>query len=142
MEIAFNWYSNVFLNMMIHDANCIFTWVFSILVGNLTIMQEYFHSCFLFPLFFCLSYIFLQWHLNIIQTHFWKSNTNFNRRKRPFSNQLVFDCMSSSTYPWLHNHIYFNPTSHLNLVNFLTKMVSVRRLPLLSIDHWFLFLIN
>jgi hypothetical protein len=34
------------------------------------------------------------------------------------------------------------PISHLNLVDFSTRLVSVQRWPSLPIDHWFLFLIN
>ncbi len=52
------------------------------------------------------------------------------RRKRPFSNQPIFNDMLGTTCLQLHNYIYFNnsmwPTSHLNLVDFLTKSVSVR----------------
>jgi hypothetical protein len=73
--------------------------------------------------------------------------TTITRRKKPFSNQPVFDYMSSSTYLQLHKYIYFStnskwPTSHLKLINFLIKLVNVRCWPLLLIDHWFLFWIN
>ncbi len=40
---------------MIQEANDIFTKVFNILVGNLIIIQNSFHSCLPFPIFFVLS---------------------------------------------------------------------------------------
>ncbi len=58
--IAF-WYSNVFWNKMICYANHVFTWVFNILVNNLTIIQKSFHSCFPFLNFLIPSYNLLQW---------------------------------------------------------------------------------
>jgi hypothetical protein len=51
--------------------------------------------------------------------------------------QLAIDCkiiFISTNFTW--------PTSHLNLVDFSTRLVSVCCWPSIPIDHWFLFLIN